>query len=71
LSAAEPMSDKRRRPASVAELLTVDEVADLLRLSRSKVYELVASRTLPAYRPGGRIRVPAEAVRDYLGRSRV
>ena len=59
------------RSASFPELLTVDEVAEALKLSRSKVYELIASRRLPAFRPGGRIRVPAESVREFLRLSRV
>ncbi len=52
-------------------LFSIDEVAAALNLSRSKVYELVASRRLQAFRPGGRIRVPAKAVREFLRDSRV
>jgi len=59
------------RSARIPDLLTVDEVAEALRLSRSKVYELIASRRLPAYRPGGRIRIPAKAVMELLRDSRV
>jgi excisionase family DNA binding protein len=63
--------EPERRPTAVPELLTVDEVAQALRLSRSKVYELIASRQLRAFRPGGRIRIPAEAVWDFLKDSRL
>jgi excisionase family DNA binding protein len=52
-------------------LLTVNQVAEALSLSRSKVYDLIASRDLDAYRPGGRLRVPAEAVAKLLERCKV
>jgi excisionase family DNA binding protein len=49
----------------------VKDVARLLALSRSKVYELVAAGELPAYRPGGRIRIPLPAVSELLERSKL
>ncbi len=52
-------------------LLTVNQVAEALRLSKSKVYEMVASGDLEAYRPGGRLRIAADAVARLLDRSRV
>lgn len=52
-------------------LLTANQVAEALRLSRSKVYEMVASGDLEAYRPGGRLRIAADAVARLLDRSRV
>ena len=36
-----------------------------------KVYELVASRQLPAYKPGGRLRIQKKAVREFLRDSRL
>ena len=71
MSTGTTRSMPRGRTALVPELMTVDEVAKALRLSRSKVYELIASRRLPAFRPGGRIRIPADAVRGFLRDSRV
>ncbi len=62
------------RPPSLddlPDLLSVDEVAQVLRISRSKVYELVASRELQAYKPGGRLRVQKKAVREFLRDSRL
>jgi excisionase family DNA binding protein len=52
-------------------LLTVNQVAEALQLSRSKVYEMVAAGDLEAYRPGGRLRIPAESVARLLDQSRV
>ena len=60
-----------RLDADVPHLLTVHEVAQRLGVSRSKVYELVATRALVAYRPGGRIRITPDAVRRYLEQTRV
>ena len=66
---SEPIPGRRSR--SIPELMTVNEVAGALRLSRSRVYELIATGELLAYRPGGRIRIPAEAVRTFLRDSRL
>jgi excisionase family DNA binding protein len=46
-------------------LLRVSEAAEMIGVSRSKLYEMVAEGVLPAVRlPGNRlIRIPAEAVR--------
>ena len=63
------MTNPSKNSRELPELLTVREVARVLRLSRSKVYELVAARDLPALRPGGRLRVTVIAVREYLKRS--
>ena len=62
-----------KSPTSVSlpVLMTVNQVAEALQLSRSKVYDLVASGDLDAYRPGGRLRIPADAVVRLLERSRV
>ena len=62
-------SPNRAARQRVPELLTVTEVAHLLRLSRSKVYELIASRSLAAFKPGGRIRIASDAVQEFLARS--
>ena len=52
-------------------LLSVQRVAELLGVSRSKVYELIAARELEAYRPGGRLRVTTGAVAALLEKTRV
>lgn len=65
-------SPQRRRIAhDVPDLLSVGEVAEVLRISRSKVYELIALRRLPAYRPGGRLRIPTKIIREFLRDSRL
>lgn len=47
-------------------LLTVAEVAGLLRLSRVTVYRMVNSGSLPALKVGRSVRIPEHVVREYL-----
>jgi excisionase family DNA binding protein len=50
----------------VEELLTVAEIARLLRVSKMTVYRLVQSGELSALRVGGQFRVPVVAVKAYV-----
>ena len=47
-------------------LVTIREVAELLRVTPHTVYRLVASKELPAVRVGGMIRFHPEALLKYL-----
>ena len=47
-------------------LLTVQEAATLLRISRNLAYELVARGEMPAIRLGRVIRVPRAALEEWL-----
>jgi excisionase family DNA binding protein len=47
-------------------VLRPDEVATVLRVSRSKVYELVGTGVLPTVRVGNSVRIPAEALRLWV-----
>ena len=47
-------------------MFRVSEVSQRLRISNSKVYELVESGALPHYRIGGAIRVSEEQLSAYL-----
>ena len=74
---------RRETPATVnvatapTEFLTAAEVALRLRVSRSTVYNLIASGRLTAHCNGGGkirprgLRVPEAAVTEYLASSRV
>jgi excisionase family DNA binding protein len=44
------------------DFLNVDEVAALMRVSRSTAYNLVNDQTIPSCRIGRRIRVPKSAL---------
>jgi|NGEPerStandDraft_6_1074524.scaffolds.fasta_scaffold91851_2 excisionase family DNA binding protein len=50
-------------------VLTVDEAAYLLDISRGLAYELVARGELPAIRLGRRIVIPRVAMEELLGTS--
>lgn len=57
------------RDLSDVRLLTVAEVADMMRVSTMTVYRLVKSGELPAIRFGRSYRIPESAVADILGLS--
>ncbi|MEU2990884.1 helix-turn-helix domain-containing protein [Streptomyces griseoincarnatus] len=48
------------------EALKVPEVMAALRLSRSKVYDLIRSKQLDSFTAGRARRVPVNAVRQYM-----
>jgi excisionase family DNA binding protein len=49
-------------------LLRIPEVAMILGISRSKVYELISSGDLPSITIGGCRRVPVAMLREWLQR---
>ena len=42
------------------------EAADAIGVSRSKCYELIAHGEIPSVRVGGCVRVPVQALRDWI-----
>ena len=44
----------------------VSEAAERLGISRSKAYELIAAGKLPSIKIGGSVRVPAEALKEWI-----
>ena len=56
----------RNEPFTEARLLTVNEVADLLRVSRMTVYRLIKTGEMPALRVGRSYRLREEDVDTYL-----
>jgi len=59
----------RRTVEELPRLLTVRDVAQRLRLSRTKVYELINLRELRSVKIGRCVRVPEAAVRELLANS--
>lgn len=47
-------------------LLTIEEVAEILRVSKSKVYELSHHNDFPAIRSGRRIRIPRDRLFEWI-----
>ncbi len=48
------------------QILTIPEVAKYLKVSRSKVYSLVARRTLPSLRMGRNVRIRETDLRVWI-----
>jgi excisionase family DNA binding protein len=70
-SPANPGSRLEAERLGELRFLTVAEVATLMRVSKMTVYRLVNAATLPAVRVGRSVRVPEQAVHDYLQHSYV
>lgn len=49
-------------------LLTVEEAAEMLSISRSKLYVLISSGAVRSIRIHGSRRVPVEALQEYVSR---
>lgn len=47
-------------------LLKVHEAAELLGISRAKMYELLSEGSLPSIRLGGSTRIPIESLRAWI-----
>ena len=54
------------RRAGVRLLLTVPEAAEALAISRSKLYELIATGTVASIRIDGSRRIPLSALEAYI-----
>lgn len=49
-------------------LLTVEEMAKILRIGRSSAYELCRQKEFPVIRIGKNIRIPEKALLDWVER---
>jgi excisionase family DNA binding protein len=47
-------------------MLRPAEAAEAIGVSRSKLYELIAARTIPSVRVGGCVRVPVAALQSWI-----
>ena len=50
------------------EVLTIDDVAEVLRVSTSTAYRLCRDAEFPAFRVGGQIRVMRKDLHDWIAR---
>ena len=60
---------EQERQIGDVTLMTVAEVAAIMRVSKMTVYRLVHAGELPAVRVGRSFRVPEDAVHAYLNQS--
>ncbi|MFY0390221.1 helix-turn-helix domain-containing protein [Hominicoprocola fusiformis] len=54
---------------SLPVVLRVDEVKAILRIGRNQCYELIRSGQLRSLRIGRQLRIPRDAVEQYLSRT--
>ncbi|MGK2858192.1 MAG: helix-turn-helix transcriptional regulator [Thermoanaerobaculia bacterium] len=52
------------------KLLRPKEVMEVIGLGRSKLYELMSAGELPVVRIGRAVRIPADAIDEWIGRQR-
>lgn len=50
----------------IDDLLTSEQVAEILKIGKNALYELLASGVLKAYRNGRVWRIPRQAVEEYI-----
>ena len=67
---AKPRRDEAAAPRRLqpVPMLTVQEVAAALRVSRQTVYRMVHAEEIPSVRVGRSVRIPETALHKYLGR---
>ena len=51
---------------SYGEILTIDEVCDILLIGRGRVYELLKSGEIPSFRIGDIWKIPKRGVEQYI-----
>ena len=55
-----------KRSFSDVEILTREEVMDILKIGRSTFYKLIKSGDLKGFLEGNRYKVPAKSITDYI-----
>ena len=50
----------------IDDLLTSEQVAEILKIGKNALYELLASGDLKAYRNGRVWRIPRQAIEEYV-----
>ena len=60
------MNSPARRLTGEKLLFTVEEAAEVLSLSRTRVFQLISDRQLGAVKVGGRRRITYQALEDFV-----
>jgi len=66
--AKKPKLLKRVRPLEALEVMTIDEVCELLRLSKRAVYHLITDGKIPALKAGTKYRFYRKAVLEAMSK---
>lgn len=53
------------------DMVTVTELADMLKVGRNTAYELVRAGTVPSIKIGRQMRVSKQSVIDYISRAEI
>ncbi len=51
------------------DVLTVQQLQDALSIGRTKAYALLRSREIQSFKSGRQIRIPKQAILDYIDKS--
>lgn len=57
--------------SNTTELLTVDQVAKLLNISKTSIYRLVSSRLIPFYKLGHNLRFRKDDIEEFMNKNYV
>src|SRR5207244_3872533 len=57
-------------PAPLPQFLTVDEVAEMMRLKKRTIYEMVSQRQIPFYKSGRRTVFELSEILEWMKRHR-
>lgn len=55
-----------KKTMAVKEILTREEVMEVLKIGRSTFYKLLQSGELKGFKEGNRYKVPAESIEEYI-----
>lgn len=58
--------EKRDTEKTIGAILTVPELAALLRISRNSTYQLIRCGKIRSLKIGRQLRIPRQAILDYL-----
>jgi len=61
---------KRRIESTKSEILTVEEVANYLKVTERSIYSLLARQEIPAFKVGGSWRFRIDEIEDWTRRPR-
>ncbi len=64
----EPKRRKKKAPKMDPEVMTIDEVSKMLRVSPRAIYHLVRDKKIPALKVGTKFRFYRKAILDALSR---
>jgi len=62
------ISIKNKEDFTMKEILTREEVMEILKIGRSTFYKLLQTGELKGFKEGNRYKVPAQSIEEYIER---